>query len=269
MDINRLFKAGMKSCGRVLKVLPEGEIGSPNEYMMDVLQTLTLPSINELYPRLKRINIARDKLVRVDSSTRQMSGYVGYRIPMEVVNGLKIHGIKSYNVGSSQCSYDPNTGTTYTQGMGCYPFFYPNKYGRYSSANLYEAVTLAQLAYADMQLLGSVTEAPTPKFEPPNIIWINESYGNVPSYDITLLTDNDVNLISLPDHLFEGVKRLFILDIKTSIYDEYGILSNVDTPLGTIDLKIDDWASAEDQRKELYDSYDSLSHIRKTSIISG
>lgn len=262
MDINRLFKAGMKSCGRVLRVLPEKEIGSPNEYMMDVLQTITLPSLNELYPRLKRINIARDKLVRVDSSTKQMIGYVGYRIPMEAVNGLKIHGIKSYNSGGS-C--DPSISC----GIGHQPSNYPNSYGRYSSANLYEAVTIAHIAYLDAQLLGSISEAPTPKFEPPNIIWINATYGNASVYDITLLTDNDINLISLPDHLFEGVKRLFILDLKTSIYDEYGILSNVDTPLGTIDLKIDDWASAEDQRRELYDSYDALSHIRKTSIISG
>lgn len=262
MDINRLFKAGMKSCGRVLKVLPEKEIGSPNEYMMDVLQTITLPSLNELYPRLKRINIARDKLVRVDSSTKQMVGYVGYRIPMEAVNGLKIHGIKSYNSGGS-CD------ASISCGVGHQPYNYPNSYGRYSSANLYEAVTIAHIAYLDTQLLGSISEAPTPKFEPPNIIWINATYGNASVYDITLLTDNDINLISLPDHLFEGVKRLFILDLKTSIYDEYGILSNVDTPLGTIDLKIDDWASAEDQRRELYDSYDALSHIRKTSIISG
>ena len=29
MDINLLFEAGMMACGRVLRVLPEKEIGSP------------------------------------------------------------------------------------------------------------------------------------------------------------------------------------------------------------------------------------------------
>ena len=47
------------------------------------------------------------------------------------------------------------------------------------------------------------------------------------------------------------------------------MLSNIDTALGSIDLKIDDWSGCSDQRDDLFNEYDSMSHIRKTSIISG
>ena len=48
MDINLLFKSAEMACGRVLKILPEDEIGSPKQYLQDILETRTMPSLNEL-----------------------------------------------------------------------------------------------------------------------------------------------------------------------------------------------------------------------------
>ena len=65
MDINRLIREGMRNCGRVLKVLPEEEIGSPKEYMMDVITNVTLPSINYLYPHVIKRNISVSNLISI------------------------------------------------------------------------------------------------------------------------------------------------------------------------------------------------------------
>ena len=46
-------------------------------------------------------------------------------------------------------------------------------------------------------------------------------------------------------------------------------MNQIDTPYGTVDLKIDDWSGAESERNELYSEYLSTAHIRNSTIISG
>ena len=59
------------------------------------------------------------------------------------------------------------------------------------------------------------------------------------------------------------------MGILKTIYNKYGNLSNIETAFGTIDLKIDDWSGAEEQRNDLFAEYDSMSHIRKSTMVSG
>lgn len=269
MDINLLFENGMLSCGRVLRLLPEKDIGSPKQYMEKIFRLKTLPSINRLYPVILRKVINRDQLVYMGED----SGYVAYRIPSDIVNGLPIQSIKSLYCGTGISEGNLTGG--YQGGYNGYIgnsmrlAGYPNRFGRYSSANLYETVVNANLAYADLQLLGSVAEAPIPRFEQPNIMWINKSYAKAFSFNITFCLDNDTNIITLDSKAYEAIKRLFIFDLKATIYDEYSTWSNLDTTLGTIDLKIDDWSGAESERFDYFNELDSMSHIRRHSIIAG
>lgn len=265
MDINLLFEAGMMACGRVLRVLPEKEIGSPKQYMSKVLRVSTLPSINKVYPYIMRtvLDVNRMNYIGIKDN------YVGWRIPKELTNGLEIQSIKScYPVGSSGFKDTLAQNGSYIGTNTTYLASYPNKYGRYSSANLYESVLSADLGYADLQLLGSIQEAPNPRLEKPNIMWINSTYQHSGAFLVELCLDNDDNLLTLDNSVYDGVKRLFILDLKSAIYNEYGILSNIETPLGNIDLRIDDWSGAESERNELYDQYLSLAHLRRNAIKS-
>ena len=52
MDLNNLLKSGMRECGRVLKLLPKDEIGSPTEYMMKIIREETLPSLDIIHPMI-------------------------------------------------------------------------------------------------------------------------------------------------------------------------------------------------------------------------
>lgn len=265
MDINLLFKAGERSCGRVMRVLPKDEIGSTKQYMMTILQEETLPSLNILYPRIYTATISIKDLIPVGDNQRL--GYTTYRVPSEFTEGLGIVGIRSCNpvctdgiggTGAFPCGIGYGTNTLFT-----------NKYGRYGSATLYEQVALTQLSYADNQLLGSVSAAPRFRFNPPNILLLSESFGTNSTLSITFLLENDPNLISIENSAYDAIKRLFILDLKKSIYNEYSIMNQVETPYGTVDLRIDDWNSAESERNELFTEYLSTAHIRNSTIISG
>ena len=267
MDINRLFKAGMSACGRVMQVLPEKEIGSPKQYMMYVLKEFTMPSLNELFPRLLRVPLSTNMLIKLPTDVNDP--YIGYRIPLELTNGLEIMGVRSVHSGYGGMSTNASGNATGYMSGSSWLSPGPNRYGRYSSANLYETVINANIAYADKLLMGQFDESPIPRFEPPNILWLNSSYAGAGSIYAVLCLKNDDNLLTIPDRIYEGVKRLFILDLKSAIYNEYGILSTIDTVAGTIDLKIDDWAGCSEQRNDLYDEFLSMAHLRKHSIISG
>lgn len=266
MDINKLFRSADMSCGRVLKILPEAEIGSPKQYLQEILEVKTLPSLNELYPYLLRLQINTSGLETLDDPY-----YTGFRIPLALTDGLKILSIKSLHstIGAHASDGIYESNAVASLGKSVSLAAYPNKYGRYGSSHLYETVLLANVAYADNQLLGQVKEAPIPRFEPPNIIWINKSYASAPSFIVTLCVENDKNLLTIPDDQFEAVRRLFVLDVKSTIYSQYGMLSSIETALGTLDLKIDDWSGAENERADLFDQYKSTSHLRKHTIWAG
>ena len=270
MDINLLFKNAEMVCGRVLKILPENEIGSPKQYLQDILETRTLPSLNEVYPHIKRIELNVTGLPQLHGSDPL---YVGYRIPAELTSGLEIYSIKSCYSGTGGTASSSQTmvdGSGVGRlGRGLRLAAYPNKYGRYSSANLYETTLMAQLSYADNMLLGQYQEAIVTRFQPPNIMWVNKSYACTSVFTVTLCMENDKNLMSIPNNVFDAVKRLFILDVKSTIYNQYGMLSSIDTALGTIDLKIDDWSGAESERNDLFDQHKSFAHLRTHSIKNG
>ena len=270
MDINLLFKNAEMACGRVLKILPKDEIGSPKQYLQEILETRTLPSLNEVYPYIKRIELDVTGLTQLHGSDPL---YVGYRIPAELTSGLEIYSIKSCYSGTGGTATSSQTmvdGSGVGRlGRGLRLAAYPNKYGRYSSANLYETVLMGQLAYTDNMLLGQYQEAIVVRFEAPNIMWVNKAYACTPVFTLTLCLENDKNLLSIPNNVFDAVRRLFILDVKSTIYNQYGMLSSIDTALGTIDLKIEDWSGAESERNDLFDTHKSFAHLRTHSIKNG
>lgn len=271
MNVQLLFNAGMRTCGRVLKVLPESDIGSPMQYMQTILREETIPSLNILLPRLLTKTFPIYALLKVEDGDDDLSSdiphmdnrYAAFRVPSEIVEGADIQGIKGYTL-----AYTNDNGHDHSSGF--YGTTYPNKYGRYSSANVYEMSLAATLRYADSQLIGTMTPTLRMKFFQPNVLWINKPYANDDGTFITVTfrINNDENLVTVPDSAYEGIKKLFILDLKKSIYNEYGMFNDLETPSGNINLKIDDWSSAEADRDQLYTDLLGTSHFRNTSMIS-
>lgn len=276
MDINLLFRAGMKACGRVLNILPKKEIGSPMEYMMDVLKNDTIPSLNIVFPRLFATTFSINRLIPVAEPSEYVEqgatldiSYSYYRIPSELTEGQGIMSIKS-------CV--PVTHTGAGSSHGCligetdilHGRFSARNYGRYSSANLYEAAAYANLNYADRQLAGQFTDSFRYKFYPPNILAILSSYAtrNL-TLTVTFNLKNDPSLITVEDTAYEEIRKLFILDLKKTIYDEYGIFDNVQTQNGELNAEISKWESAEDRRDELYKELLYTAHFRTSSMRTG
>lgn len=277
MDINLLFRAGERQCGRVLRVLPREEIGSPRQYMTEVLQDETLPVIDVVYPQLLKKTFSLGALIPISSTMDEAydhnidDRYAAFRIPPEIVDGNEIVLIKDFVPTSQEMRGGVNDG--YVIGstvLGFRNCIGPNKFGRYSSANVYESVSMAQLEYVDKQLLGGIQSSCKYYFYPPNIVYISRQYTTYGSqFTATFGVKNDPNLITVPDTAYPAIRRLFILDLKASIFGEYGLFSEVDTPGGVVTLNISDWATADGERIELANDYRSKAHLRNASMRNG
>lgn len=275
MDINLLLDRGMMACGRVLKVLPkngEDGIGSPKKYMLKVLRIRTLPTLDDLYPIIFRKTISTGSLIPYaeneynrnisDMETRVITDdrYYKFRIPSEVVDGHKIISLKGCVPVYATAGGLTGSGVS----VGYESRVYGNKWGRTSSADLYGAAWSNMLNYADRQLMGTMKRNFRFYFFQPNILAVTEPG----SLCIDFCLGNDENLISVDEGATENAGRLFVYDLRTAIYNEYGNYVEISTPEGDYNMNTGDWASAEDQRNTLYNELRAKRHFRTSSMRS-
>lgn len=275
MDINLLLKAGMHACGRVLKVLPKDGpdgIGSPKQYMMEVLREETLPSINILHALLLQKTVSTADLLSFAENVHYGNSYsaqqhavysddryLKFRIPSAIVDEHEIMSIKSCVPVSCTCSgIGGISGDTHGHVL------YGNKFGRTSSADLYGRALGSMVDFADRQLMGSITRNFRFYFFEPNILAVTQP-GML---NIEFCLKHDENLLTVEDTAWEGIRQLFILDLRKSIYNEYGNYTEISTTDGEYNMHIEDWSSAESERNELYKEYRAKSHFRHSSMRS-
>ena len=55
--------------------------------------------------------------------------------------------------------------------------------------------------------------------------------------------------------------ELALLDVKENLYPIFKNYTNLSTAIGNIDLKIESWESAESERKELINTWNSTYHL--------
>lgn len=275
MDIALLYAAGMKSCGRVLSILPQSEIKSPEEYMAVVIKRDLLPALDDLLPRFVTKSFYIAELIKVDDGDAVFESNLGqgmdarynaYRVPKTLLDGGEMIGIKNYFL--SYGSSDGNNGI-YGNGLGN---MYPNRYGRYSSANIYARAYSNMINFADAQLVGTMAPSLRMKHESPNILFINKPYADNPgtSVTVTFKIANDPNLVTVPNRSFMGIKKLFVLYLKASIYEQYAMFSEIDTTTGNpVNLGISDWSSADADADQAFMELKQTAHFRNTSMMSG
>jgi hypothetical protein len=87
---------------------------------------------------------------------------------------------------------------------------------------------------------------------------MSSMYGEI---DIEFAVEHTENLSSIPPTAFESFHELAELDIKIFLYNTLKHYNEIQTAYGTISLKIDDWANAEQDRKDLIEKWRDLYHL--------
>lgn len=97
-------------------------------------------------------------------------------------------------------------------------------------------------------------------FDAPRMITI---YNCIASHALIfdLLFEHDKSLMSLPPMAEESFFNLAVLDVKDNLYGLIKHYNNIQTAYGTIELKLDDWADASSERKDLLNGWDDNYHL--------
>ena len=128
---------------------------------------------------------------------------------------------------------------------------------------------MTSLKYAEAQLAGTLIKGITVKFEHTNIVHIDRLYADYPVYEFDIGVKHDDNLLTIPDTALDEVKKLAILDIRSTIYNQYKLYVSLGMPFGNLNLKLDAWSGAESEREEFYNYLLSTSHFYIGSITAG
>lgn len=148
--------------------------------------------------------------------------------------------------------FDVRYDTSVLSGLGYYGGGMP-----YMSGNLMSQLMLAN---AGAQLMNTMIPKMTFKFEPPRVVWIYNSYV-ASKIILDFGFQHDDTLASIPETAREEFMKLVLLDVKENLYPTLKMYTELNTSIGNINLKLDDWANAEQDRKELLDKWDDVYHL--------
>lgn len=203
--------------------------------IVQIIQTITVPVFSIYNPVRDRWRIHTYDLELLEKT----DNYEKYLLP-------EFSGRNLINVEDVQ--YD----TSILAGLGYYGGGMPLMQG-----NL---IDQALISNAGASLMNTLIPKLTFRYEHPRNLYIFNAYSHSKMV-ITLEFEHDKSLASIPETAREEFLKLAMLDVKENLYPSLKQYSELNTAIGNINLKLDDWANAEQERKELIDKYDDTYHL--------
>lgn len=134
---------------------------------------------------------------------------------------------------------------------------------------LHEGLTnQLMLSNAAMNLVNTGLPRLSWEFNPPRTLFI---FNCIASHSLIfdLKFQHDASLTSIPPTAEESFFNLALLDVEENLYPLVKHYNPIETAYGTIELKIDDWAEAASQRKDLLKEWDDSYHLDLEEIAWG
>jgi hypothetical protein len=148
--------------------------------------------------------------------------------------------------------FDVNYDDSVLAGLGYYGGGYPLMMG-----NLIDQTMLSN---AGASVMNMMIPKITFKFEPPRALYIYNAYSSSKMI-IDLGFEHDKSLATIPDTCREEFLKLATLDVKENLYPTLKQYTELNTAIGNINLKLDDWQNADDQRRDLIEKWDDTYHL--------
>lgn len=197
--------------------------------IVDRFKRSVLTEFSVICPRVGKCFVSDEDLTEQSRNSNHM--FYEYRIPKYVYEGTIILSVSDFNVAR------PN---------GYSDFYIPH--ANWSTPD----AIIAAMADVRMAagLSSALAKAPTFEFVKPNIIRVYNGWAGG-KYEVELLLMHDPSLHTIPDGAFPELRELAALDLKAFLYSKLKRKDQLDVGIGSIQLHIDDWSSAEADKKEL------------------
>ena len=209
--------------------------------LMDVIQLKSLKTFSTFFPQVKMITIDLNKDVECLKSEYTESKYV---LP-DLFPGREILYIRKIELKSKLL------------GNG---FISPTFDGSIETYNM------LMMTQANANLASVAAPAITFKFEPPNIMYLYNVATAYGIMDLELALEHAENLSTIPQTAWESFYELALLDIKRFLYNTMKHYTELQTAYGNINLRIDEWSSAESDRKDLIEKWRDVYHLEAEQV---
>lgn len=222
-----------------LSIIKENVLGddipSPvsDEELLTRFERSALRLFSQVYPKMTTFVLGEEHLIR--TSDQDSHRYYEYQIPKYVYQGSVIIDIT--HIDSAR--------------TGGYGDTYVPEYSLADAAQLIAAVADVQMQAA---MASNIARNPTKEFIKPDICRVYNGWG-YGSYEIELLLSHDLSLSSIPDDAFMDLEELATLDIGEYLYNKLKRKDGIDTGVGASQLKIDEWANARQEKRDLLKSW--------------
>ena len=215
-----------------------------DQELLEYFDLSTLRQFSIRHPHLTEAWVTEGDAV--DLRQRSIAGCVEYVIPKKYYQGTIILDVKHLmpgGYGSEANMYMPNV------VLG-------------SADMLIESVADIKMAAS---LGAMMTHAPTRRFEPPDKLFIYNGWTSG-SYRIELALKHDLSLSTVPDTSISDLLQLAELDLSYYLYNKLRRKTNIDTGIGNIDLKIDNWEGNGREFWELLKQWDDTVEFDASEI---
>lgn len=233
MNINEITKRIKLKLGIMnIATLFVDEKGNDNldDVIVEIIQDITVPAFSIYQPLKENLHINLYDLELLEDTDT----YEKYLLPDFQTRKL---------IDVIDLNYD----TSILAGLGYYGGGMPLMEG-----NL---IQQAMLSNAGASVMNFMIPKLTFKYEHPRTLYVYNGYSHS-KVVLKLAFEHDKTLASIPETCREDFLKLALLDVKENLYPTLKQYSEINTAIGNINLKIDDWAQAEDQRRELIDKWD-------------
>lgn len=136
--------------------------------------------------------------------------------------------------------------------------------GSYETIESYQTLAIGQTL---ANLSSTMVPPQTYEFIPPNRFRLYNQilYNN--KVDLDLIYVHSPELHTIPETARQSFVKLALLDTKIYVYNTLKYYANMQTAIGQLDLKIDDWSNAESERSDLLSQWDDTYHLDSVNPI--
>lgn len=209
----------------------------PDKEFMEIIKDTTLPVFSQFYPATEVHYIDLTKVKKSFSTYSETC----ITIPESIIQGRRIR----YMI---EC--EPYNTTLRNN-------YYPLDTAINNTPEFFEDMMLGQVGY---DLMSSVTPIFTSNFVRPNKLFLYNLSASSPILKITIGVDHSPNLATIIEE--ETFMELAECDIKRFLYANLKHMDKIETSYGTVDLHIEDWSSAEQDRREIINRFKQDFHLR-------
>lgn len=210
-------------------------IANLDETIVTIIKDITVPTFSIYQPVKESLTIRTTDLELLEKT----ANYEKYLIP-------------DFKTRKLLYLFDVKYDASILSGLGYYGGGMPLLEG-----NLINQMLLSN---AGALLMNQMIPKLTFKFVQPRELYIYNAYSSS-KIVIDFGFEHDKSLASIPQTCDTAFMELALLDVKENLYPTLKYYTEINTALGNINMKIEEWQNAEEQRKELINKWEDTYHL--------